>query len=108
MRRGDLVIAAFPGEYGKPRPAVVVQTSVTSDSHPSLTLCPLTTELNQFPAFRIRIAPSSATGLRVESDVMVDKIQTLPRAKVRARIGSLGAEDVRFLDTALRVWLGLA
>jgi mRNA interferase MazF len=108
MKRGDLVVAVFPGEYGNPRPAIIVQTSATSESHPSLTLCPLTSDLDEFPEVRVRIAPSSDTNLRAASDAMVDKLHTLPRAKVRARIGSIDSEAQRSLDTALRVWLGLA
>ena len=108
MKRGDVVIAVFPGEYAKPRPAVIVQTGVTTDIHPSLTLCPLTTETGQYPEIRVRIAPSTGTNLRVDSHAMVDKLHTLPRAKVRARIGSLDANTMRSVDTALRVWLGLA
>lgn len=50
--RGDLVAAAFPGDYGKPRPALVAQSDAFAEL-PSVTLLPLTTELYNWPLFRI-------------------------------------------------------
>jgi mRNA-degrading endonuclease toxin of MazEF toxin-antitoxin module len=45
--------------------------------------------------------------LRKTSDVMVDKITSVRRDRVRARVGALSRGDVDRLDTALRVWLSL-
>lgn len=108
MRRGDLVVAAAAGDYGKPRPWLVVQSDLVPRSFPSVTLCPLTTDLMAAETFRIRVAPTSTNGLRVGSDIMVDKVQTLPRPRIRSRIGALENETIRAVDAALRVWLGLA
>ena len=108
MKRGDLVIAAFPGEYGKPRPGVVVQSSASAATYPSLTLCPLTTDVQETDDVRVAVGATASNGLRQRSQIMVDKIQSLRRERVRVRIGSLDTETIRSLDTALRVWLGLA
>lgn len=44
MRRGDLVTVALQGDFGKPRPALIIQSDLF-DAHPSLTILPVTSEL---------------------------------------------------------------
>ena len=107
MRRGDLVTVALPGAYGKPRPALVIQSDLF-DEHPSVTILPITSELRDTPLFRITVAPSPANGLRKPSQVMVDKVMTMPRASLRARLGRLPDDDLVRLNRALIVVLGLA
>ena len=107
MRRGDLVTVALSGDYGKPRPAVVIQSDLFED-HPSVTVLPLTSELRDAPLFRLRVEPAAGTGLRVPSDVMVDKPVTVARGKVGGTIGQLDAETQRALDRLLAVFFGIA
>jgi len=64
--RGDLVVVAAPGDYGKPRPAVIVQSDAMPQSHASIVICPLTSELSEAD-FRITIEPEPANGLRIRS-----------------------------------------
>ena len=94
-------------EYGKPRPAVVVQSDLFNPTHPSLTLCPLTSELRDVPLFRVPVSPSEGNGLRLESEVMVDKLCSQPLSKVRESIGRLEEEAMDRVDEALKLWLGL-
>ena len=106
MKRGDLVTIAVSGEYGKPRPALIVQADAF-DLHPSVTLLPLTSELHDAPLFRVTVQPGKSTGLRKISQVMVDKTTTVPRAKVGQRIGRVDAETLRAVDGAMRGFLDL-
>ena len=106
MKRGDLVTIAVSGEYGKPRPALIVQADVF-DLHPSVTLLPLTSELHDAPLFRVTVQPGKSSGLRNISQVMVDKTTTVPRAKVGQRIGRVDAVTLREVDSAMRGFLGL-
>lgn len=108
MKRGDVVLAAARGDYGKPRPWVVVQSDVFLDGYPSITLCPITTFEGTEQDFRVRIEASRENGLRRASTIMADKAQAVDIGRVRARIGSIDRDGLRSLDTALRVWLGLA
>ena len=73
MRRGALVPIVQPEAYGKPRPALVIQSDLFN-VHPSVTILPLTSELRDTPLFRLRVEPSAKNGLHVTSEVMVDKI----------------------------------
>jgi mRNA interferase MazF len=107
MRRGDVVIVAAPGDYGKPRPAVIVQSDAIPKSHASIVICQITSELAEAD-FRITIDPSSQTGLRVRSQVMADKPVTVRRERMGRPIGRLGAADMTRLNAALAFVMGLA
>ena len=108
MRRGDIVIVAVAGDYGKPRPAVIVQTDAFPDTHASVVICQMTSEIVDAPDFRVTIAASEANGLRVQSQVMADKPVTVRRERIGQIIGRLNDEEVRRLDVALAFVMGLA
>ncbi len=106
MRRGEIwTVAAGSGYAGKPRPAVIVQDDRFSDTG-SVTVCVCTTDPTDAPLFRPLIAPSEANGLAAPCRVMADKVTTVPRAKLGARIGRLSDEDLLRLNRALLVFLG--
>jgi mRNA interferase MazF len=107
MSRGDVVIVATPGDYGKPRPAVIVQSNAIPESHASIVICPMTSELAEAD-FRITIEAGPETGLRVCSQVMADKPVTVRRERVEQRIGRLEAADMGRLNVALAFVMGLA
>ena len=108
MRRGDLVTVAATGDYGKPRPAVIVQTDAFPESHASVVVCQLTSELADAPDFRVTIDPTPENGLRFKSQVMADKPVTVRRERIGRNIGRLGSQDVARLNAALAFVLGLA
>jgi mRNA interferase MazF len=106
VKRGDLVTVAVSGDYGKPRPGLVIQADVF-DLHPSVTLLPLTSELHDAPLFRVTVGPGKGTGLEKRLQVMVDKATTVPRTKIGSRIGQLDGSTLSAVDVALRGFLGL-
>jgi len=108
MRRGDLVIVAAPGDYGKPRPAVIVQTDAFPETHASVVICQMTSEIADAPDFRVTIDPSEKNGLRVRSQVMADKPVAVRRERVRRIIGHLDDSDIGRLNIALAFVMGLA
>jgi len=108
MRRGDLVTVAGTGAYGKPRPAVIVQTDAFPESHASVVVCQLTSELVDAPDFRVSVDPTPENGLRVKSQVMADKPVTIRRDRIGQRIGCLGNQQMTQLSAALAFVLGLA
>lgn len=83
MTRGDLVTVALPGDFGKPRPALINQSDLFNESHPTITLLPLTSQIRSAPKFRLTIDPSPANGLRLVSQIMVDKPMTFQWDKIR-------------------------
>jgi mRNA interferase MazF len=108
MRRGDIVTVAASGDYGKPRPAVVVQTDAFPETHASVVICQITSELVDAPDFRVTIDPTEANGLRLRSQIMADKPVTIRRERVGRTIGRLERDAVRRLNVALAFVLGLA
>jgi len=107
VKRGDLVSIAVQGAYGKPRPALVIQADLFSE-HPSVTILPVTSELRPTPLFRISVTPIPQNGLRRDSQVMIDKAQTVPSDKIGKIIGRLDDETIVAVNRALSVWLGFA
>lgn len=107
MRRGDLVTIALQGDYGKPRPALVIQSDLFNE-HPSVTVLPVTGELRDAPLFRITVQPDAGNGLRKPSQIMVDKPQTVPREKLGSPFGRLDDESLLAVNRALAVFLGFA
>lgn len=105
LRRGTVVTVVSPGvDSGKPRPAVVVQADRWLQAHPSATLCPLTSTLMAAPLVRIPVEPSPRNGLRKPSQLMVDKLFTVPMEAVGAVMGQLEPQAPIELDLALRGW----
>ena len=92
---------------GKPRPVVIVQDD-NFDATASITICAFATDETDAPLFRLPVEPSERNGLRVHSRLMVDKIITVPKSKVGARLGRLDDPDILRLNQALLVFLGLA
>lgn len=108
MRRGDIWTVAGGQDYaGKPRPVVIVQDD-RFDATASITICAFTTDPAPAPLFRLPIEPNERNGLKAPSRLMVDKITTVPKAKLGAHIGRLDDEDVVRLNRAVLVFLGLA
>ncbi len=108
MKRGEIWTASGGRSYaGKPRPAVIVQDD-RFEATDSITICAFTTDPTEAPLFRLAIKPSEMNGLRTASRLMVDKITTVPKARLGHRIGRLGDEDVVRLNRAMLIFLGLA
>jgi len=107
IKRGDVVICAAPGDYGKPGPSVVVQSDLFNGTHSSVAVCLITTHLQDAPLFRIPVPAGRMTGLKLESQVMVDKVIAIPRNKITGRAGALAAGPLKEIDNALRLWLEL-
>jgi len=108
MRRGDLVAVALPGEFGKPRPALIIQSDLFNETHPTFTVLPLSSAIRSAPQFRITIEPSPTNGLRRISQIMVDQPMTFRRDKVRAPFGRMDDETMLRVGRALAVWVGIA
>lgn len=106
LKRGDLIPVVLAGAYGKPRPALVIQSDLFA-KHPSVTVLPVTTELRPIETFRIAVEPTEANGLRAPSQIMVDKTHTIPRDKAGEAFGELDGRTLAAVNRALAIFLGL-
>lgn len=108
MKRGEVWTVSGGKDYaGKPRPAVIVQDD-SFDATVSITVCAFTTDPTEAPLFRLVIEPNERNGLRSPCRLMVDKITTVPKAKLGGRVGRLDDEDMLRLNQAIAVFLGMA
>ena len=107
MRRGDVVTVAASGDYGKPRPAVVIQSDLFS-ALPSVTLCLVSSTLRETPLFRITVDPSPENGLQRISQIQVDKLVTVRHERVGGVIGRLDDATMLKVSRSLAVFLGIA
>ncbi|GMV23605.1 MAG: type II toxin-antitoxin system PemK/MazF family toxin [Vicinamibacterales bacterium] len=106
MKRGDIVVVSARGAYtGKPRPALVVQSDTFNATHASVTLCPITSEVIDADLFRISVAAGNRTGLERPSQVMVDKIVTVPRSAITRTVGRSSDAELAAVSVALAHWL---
>jgi mRNA interferase MazF len=108
MKRGDVVVVAAAGDYGKPRPAVVVQTDAFPQTHPSVVICQMTSDVVDAPDFRVTIEPNERNGLRICSQVMADKPVTVRRDRIGQLIGHLADAEIGRLNIALAFVMGIA
>jgi mRNA interferase MazF len=106
VKRGDVVVVAV-GDYGKPRPALIVQADYFNETHGSITIAPITSPLVDAPLFRLTIEPSPQSGLRSVSQIMIDKITTIRRDKIGKRIGHVEEDTIRRANRAIALWFGL-
>ena len=108
MKRADVVTVAATGDYGKLRPAVIVQTDALPKEHASVVVCQMTSDLSDTPDFRVTIEPTAHNGLRVRSQVMADKPVMIRRERIGRVIGHLDNSDIVRLNIALAFVMGLA
>ena len=108
MTRGEIYTAAARDAYsGKPRPVLIVQDD-RFDATASVTVCPFTTNPVDAPLIRIPVEPTDTNGLDRPSNLMVDKITTMPRSGLGERLGRLRDDELVQLNRSLMVFLGLA
>jgi mRNA interferase MazF len=109
MKRGAVVVVAAKGPYtSKPRPAVIVQADLFNPTHASLTVCPITSDCVDAPLFRVTLPPGDRTGLSTVSQVMIDKLVSVPRKAIAREIGQCDALHLEQIEDALRRWLDLS
>jgi mRNA interferase MazF len=108
MRRGEIWTVSGAKDYaGKARPVVILQDD-SFDATNSVTICAFTTDETDAPLFRLPIQPNARNGLKAPCRLMVDKITTVSKSKIGARVGRLNDEDILRLNQAVLVFLGLA
>ncbi len=107
MTRGEIVTVALSGDYGKPRPAVIIQSDQLVGTK-SVLICPLTTSSRDAPLFRVAVEANAGSGLSRPSQIMADKLTAVRRDRVGRRIGSLDEATLMALDQVLAFVVGIA
>lgn len=108
VRRGDIVVVAMPGDYGKPRPALVIQSDLFNDTHASITVAPVTSTIVDAPLFRLTLDPTPSNGLRSVSQIMIDKLTAVRRDRIGKTVGRIDDGIMIRVNRGVGLWLGLA
>jgi mRNA interferase MazF len=108
MKRGDIIVVSAAGDDGKPRPAVIIQTDALPETHASVVICQMTSDMADAPDFRVTVEAGDRSGLRVRSQIMADKPVTVRRGRIGRAIGHLSAGELSHLTIALAFVMGLA
>jgi len=108
MQRGDIVTVAAPGDYGKPRPAVVIQGNILNQAKPRSTIVALMTSvIADAPLLRLTIKPAPGNGLKKASQIQANRILTLPTEKIGEHVGKLTQTEITTLNRMLAIVIGL-
>lgn len=107
MKRGDFVTVAMTGDFGKPRPALVIQAN-QFDRLATVRVLLVSSTLVDAPLLRVTLQPDSRNGLKKQSQVMVDKAMTVKREKLGASFGRIDAETMLEVERRLALFLGIA
>ena len=108
LKRGNIVSIAVQGDFGKPRPALLMQSDMFNEAHATLSVLLISSELIDAPLFRLSIEPNQVNGLTQPSQIQVDKVMTVRRDKVGQLIGSVDDAMMVRVNRALALWTGLA
>jgi mRNA interferase MazF len=108
ISRGTIVRAVLLGDFGKPRPALIVQADAFNDEECSLVLCPITSDLQESALIRPFVLPDATNGLRLPSHIMIDKISVVTRRRIGPAIGRLDDETMFSINRTLALFLGVA
>jgi len=101
IKRGDVIVAAIAGGFGKPRPALVIQSDLFNPTHSSLVICPITSHLLDAPLFRLTLKPTSENGLKNESQLMIDKLAAVNRERIGKKICRLSVAQMTKAVTSI-------
>ncbi len=107
MKRGDFVTIALQGDFGKPRPALIIQADQFNE-HSSFTVLPISSALVDIPLLRVTIQPTDTNGLKKPSQIMVDKAMTIKRDKIGQPFGHIDPAKMIEVERCLLVFLGIA
>jgi len=109
MRRGDIVTVAATGDFGKPRPAVIIQGDTLNAASAASTIVALmTSHLRDAPLLRLTIEPEVSNGLEKTSQVQTNRIVTIRTEKIGTKIGKLNDQQQVELNRLLALAIGLA
>ena len=97
----------MPGDFGKPRPALVIQADQFVETG-TVTVLLVSGTLVDAPLIRPTVQPTPESGLRKPSQVMVDKAVSVKRDRLGPSFGRLDDEAMLSVTRALAVFLGVA
>lgn len=108
MQRGAIVTVATSGDFGKPRPAVVIQAdALNKTTLESCIVALITSHIVDAPLLRIDLKNNPRTGLKSKSQIMAHKLVTIRKERIGPKIGQLSKDELQQLNRTLSFVIGL-
>lgn len=110
MKRGDIIVINTKDNVGKPRPALIIQNNILNGNNHGLNttiVLPLTSEIQDIETFRYTIKPTTTNGLKVESQIMIDKISQVLKTKIQKVVGQITKKQLSEIESILLAVLGI-
>lgn len=109
VRRGDVYLAdldpAIGCEQGGIRPVLVLQNDIGNLYSPTTIVAAVTAKQTKkkLPVH----TPISACMLRTDSTLLLEQIRTIDKCRLQAYLGSINQKEMRDIDRALKLSIGL-
>ena len=109
VRRGDVYLAdldpAIGCEQGGIRPVLVLQNDIGNLYSPTTIVAAVTVKQTKkkLPVH----TPISACMLRTDSTLLLEQIRTIDKCRLQAYLGSINQKEMRDIDRALKLSIGL-
>jgi mRNA interferase MazF len=108
--RGDLYYAdlnpVVGSEQGGIRPVLIIQNDIGNKHSPTVIIAAITSKAMK-STLPTHCVLSERAGLERDSIVLLEQIRTIDKRRLRDYVGALGYEDMRGVDRALAVSVGL-
>jgi mRNA interferase MazF len=106
LKQGDIVTVAPPGDFGKPRPALILQKQILPETV-NITVALITSDLLHLSRVRVSIEPTAENGLHLPSQIMLDNVQTFKKQKIGKVLGAVDELTMDRVMAALLAFVGL-
>ncbi|AVP54639.1 mRNA interferase [Clostridium tetani] len=111
VKRGDIYYASLSpvvgSEQGGIRPVIIIQNDVGNRYSPTVIVAAITSQINKAKLPTHVEISSEEYGLNKDSVVLLEQIRTLDKRRLKEKIGRMTNGDMRKVDDALLVSIGL-
>jgi mRNA interferase MazF len=110
-KRGDIFYADLSpvvgSEQGGIRPVIIIQNDVGNKYSPTVIVAAITSQINKAKLPTHVEISSEEYGLNKDSVVLLEQIRTLDKKRLKEKIGHMTESDMKKVDEALSISVGL-
>ena len=111
VKRGDIFYADLSpvvgSEQGGIRPVIILQNDIGNKYSPTIIIAAITSQINKAKLPTHVEISSEEYGLNKDSVVLLEQIRTLDKKRLKEKIGHMTDGDMKKVDNALLISVGL-
>lgn len=111
VKRGDIFYVDLSpvvgSEQGGIRPVIILQNDIGNKYSPTIIIAAITSQINKAKLPTHVEISSEEYGLNKDSVVLLEQIRTLDKKRLKEKIGHMTDGDMKKVDTALLISVGL-